>query len=84
MRMILITVLGALAITACTETEKRVATGGAIGAGTGALVGAATGANVAGAALVGAGVGALVGYATRPGYCRYRRSDGTIYEAPCR
>lgn len=42
------------------NTEKGVAAGGAIGAGTGALIGSATGHTGAGA-LIGAGIGALSG-----------------------
>lgn len=74
------------AIAGCTTTEQRAAGGAAVGAGTGALIAAATGSSgrgVATGALIGAAAGALLGAATTPGYCRYRRPDGTIYEARC-
>jgi hypothetical protein len=56
----------ALALGGCANmnnTEQRVVSGGAIGAGTGALVGAMTGGlSIAAGALIGAGVGAGTGY----------------------
>ncbi len=74
---------------AATEQEQRAGTGALIGAGAGALAGQAIGRNTT-STVVGAGAGALlgavVGTATTPQsarYCRYRRSDGTIYTAPC-
>ncbi len=80
----------ALAGCAATEQEQRAGTGALVGAGVGALAGQAIGRNTA-STVVGAGVGALagaaIGTATTPRnnveYCRYRRNDGSIYEAPC-
>jgi uncharacterized protein YcfJ len=81
----------AVSVAGCaTEQGQRAATGGLIGAGAGALVGQAvgrdTGSTLAGAAG-GAILGAVVGSATAPQssryYCRYQRSDGSIYTAPC-
>jgi hypothetical protein len=51
-----------LAAGGCSQTERAVATGAALGAGGGALVGGATGGSVAGGAVVGGVVGAGVGY----------------------
>lgn len=80
-------ILGAIALTGCTETEKRTTTGAAIGAAAGGVIGAATtgtaGGTLAGAAI-GAGTGAFIAYATRPGYCIYRDRYGRRYEARCR
>ena len=79
----------AMAGCAATEQEQRAGTGALIGAGAGALAGQAIGGNTK-STVVGAGAGALlgavVGTATTPRssqYCRYRRSDGAIYTAPC-
>ncbi len=73
-----------------TQQQQRAATGGLIGAGAGALVGQAVGGNT-GSTLAGAAggaiLGAVVGTATAPqsarDYCRYQRSDGSVYTAPC-
>lgn len=55
-----------LALTACAnmnETEQRVVSGTAIGAGAGAVAGALIpGLSIGGGALIGAGAGALGGY----------------------
>lgn len=80
-------VLGAIALAGCTETEKRTATGAAIGAAAGGVIGAAatgTGGGALAGAAIGAGTGAFVAYATRPGYCIYRDRYGRRYEARCR
>lgn len=77
-------------LTACTTTEKNVATWGAGGAALGALGGAAFGKG-SGAVLAGATIGAIaggvIGYSrTKNGvrYCKYRNSHGHVYEARCR
>lgn len=80
-----LTVLGAIG---CTTAQQRNAGRGAVvGAGAGAIVGAATTGTGRGAvvgALAGAGTGAVIGaVASRPGYCNYRRPDGSIYAAEC-
>ena len=74
MKKMILAGVAALAMTACTTTERNVGTGAAVGAGTGAAIGAiatgdAEGALVGGA--LGAAAGALVGAAVsdRPGYC---------------
>lgn len=62
-RLIPIALFPALVASGCstmTTTDKGVATGGLLGAGTGALIGNATGHTGAGA-IIGAGVGALTG-----------------------
>jgi len=69
----------------CTTTENRAAAGGVVGAGTGAVIGGITGGRkgaVVGA-VVGGAAGAVIGAATTPGYCVYRRKDGSTYEARC-
>ena len=78
-----------LAGCAATEREQRAGTGALVGAGVGALAGQAIGGNtrstVAGAGA-GALLGAVVGTASTPQserYCRFQRSDGTIYTARC-
>ncbi len=77
----------AIAAAGCTSTEQRATGGAAVGAGTGALIAAATGSSgrgIATGALIGGAAGALLGVVTeRPGYCRYRRPNGTVYTAPC-
>jgi uncharacterized protein YcfJ len=84
----LVSVLTVFAAGCETQQQQRAATGGLIGAGAGALVGQAVGGNT-GSTLAGAAggaiLGAAVGSATAPKtqYCRYQRSDGTIYSAPC-
>jgi outer membrane lipoprotein SlyB len=69
----------------CTTTEKRTATGAAVGAGTGAVVGAIAGGGRGAAigAAAGGVAGALIGRATSPGDCVYQRKDGSRYVAPC-
>lgn len=84
-------VLLALALAGCAQTEQqqRTGTGALLGGAGGALVGQAIGGDtkstVIGAAS-GALLGAVVGSATAPRgeqMCRYRASDGRIYQAPC-
>ena len=72
MHKILIALVAALSLTACSTTEQ----GAGIGALTGGLVGAATTGTVAGAAI-GAGAGAVAGavigkVAGEDGYCYYK------------
>jgi hypothetical protein len=81
--------VAALAGCAATEREQRAGTGALIGAGVGAVAGQAIGRDTR-STVVGAGAGALlgavVGTASTPqstGYCRFQRSDGTIYTARC-
>ena len=53
------------ALTSCSgmnDTQQRVVSGAAIGAGGGALIGAATGGSAGAGALIGAGAGAVGGY----------------------
>lgn len=67
---------------ACTATEQRAVTGGAIGAGTGALVGGLVTDSTEGA-LVGAAVGgvggAAIGAGTTPRRDCYRAANGRVY-----
>lgn len=80
----------ALALTGCTASEKRTAGYGVGGAAIGALAGGAIGGNTRGAvtgAAIGATAGTLIGAAqSRNGvqYCRYRDSQGRVFEARCR
>lgn len=74
---------------AATDQEQRAGTGALVGAGVGAVAGQAIGRNTR-STVVSAGAGALlgavVGTATAPQsgrYCRFQRSDGTIYTARC-
>jgi len=72
MHKLIIALVAALSLTACTTTEQ----GAGIGALTGGLLGAASTGTVAGAA-VGAGVGAVAGAVIghvvgEDGYCWYR------------
>lgn len=69
-------------LTACNATQR----GAAVGSGIGATAGAIATGNAGGAAVgaaAGGLAGALIGRATEDGQCRYRRSNGTIYTAPC-
>ena len=86
LRKLAIAGVAALTMTACTQTERNVGTGAAIGAGTGAVAGALIGGD-AGGALVGAAVGGIAGAAIgaavsdRPGYCyAVDRSGRQIYD----
>ncbi len=80
-----------LSACATNEQDRRAGTGAVVGAGVGAVAGQAIGRNTrstVGGAAGGALLGAVVGTASTPAadrnHCRYRRSDGTIYIAPCR
>jgi hypothetical protein len=69
--------------TGCTSTQ----TGAAVGAGTGAAIGAiatGTGQGALVGAAIGGGIGALVGRAAAPGYCVYRKLDGSLVTLRCR
>jgi hypothetical protein len=72
MKKLLVIIVAALSLSACTTTEQ----GAGVGAVTGGLIGAATTGTVAGAAVgaaVGAAAGAVVGHvAGRAGYCYYQ------------
>lgn len=75
---------------ATNEQNRRGGTGALVGAGVGAVAGQAIGRSTratVGGAAAGALLGAVVGTASTPSqdrdHCRYRRSDGTIYIAPC-
>ena len=93
-RMVIMAIASIVALSAAgcatSEQEQRAGTGALIGAGAGALIGQAAGrdtrSTVAGAAG-GALLGAVIGTATTPrpsnNYCRYQRSDGSVYTAPC-
>jgi outer membrane lipoprotein SlyB len=80
-----------VAVTGCdtTQPNQRAGAGALIGAGAGALAGQAIGRDTkstvigaAGGALLGAAAGAVTAPKQQP-LCRYRGSDGNIYEAPC-
>ncbi|TPK58302.1 hypothetical protein FJ546_24385 [Mesorhizobium sp. B2-4-19] len=73
----------AMALGACSQTEKGAAVGGLGGAAVGAAVASnpVQGAVVGGA--VGAVAGALIGRASEPGRCRYRDSNGHVYVDRC-
>lgn len=82
MRKIIIAVAATMALAGCTTAEQDTVAGGLIGAGVGGAVGGWEGAAIGGA--IGAGTGYLLGRAARDGWCRYRDSQGRIYEARCR
>lgn len=69
--LILVILLFTSACSGMSNTEQRVLSGGAIGAGGGALIGAAAGSAATGA-LVGGGAGLLGGYL----YDQYQKSQG--------
>lgn len=81
MKNLIVCVLVAGSLAACTVSEERTVGGGLIGAGGGALIGGlatgTTGGALAGAAIGGVG-GAIIGNATTPGR-RYGRSYGRSY-----
>lgn len=83
MKQIILVVFAALALSACSSTEK----GAAVGAVAGAGVGAATTGSVAGAgvgALVGGAAGAVIGkVAGDDDMCYYRDASGRTYKAAC-
>ncbi|MCY6380010.1 hypothetical protein [Hoeflea prorocentri] len=79
MRALVIAVLAAATLSACTTGEKT-----ASGAGVGAIVGGAV-TQSAGGAVVGALIGGFGTYLaeTGDGMCQYRNSRGQIYTARC-
>ncbi|MDA4844743.1 hypothetical protein [Hoeflea poritis] len=79
MRALVIAVLAAATLTACTTTEKT-----ATGAGVGAVVGGAV-TRSAGGAVVGALIGGFGTYLaeTADGRCQYRNSRGQVYTTRC-
>jgi hypothetical protein len=81
MRNVVISMVAALSLSACTTTERDVAVGAGAGAVIGGIVDGGEG------ALIGAGAGALGGLLVRNlrnGYCQYRDRNGRIYTARCR
>ena len=71
------------ALAGCTNTEKGAVLGGVAGGVAGGLLTGNAGGAVVGAA-VGAIGGAVIGQALdRPGYCNYRRRDGSTYVDRC-
>jgi hypothetical protein len=85
-----VTATALLSACATNEQNRRAGTGALVGAGAGAVAGQAIGQNTrstVGGAAGGALLGAVVGTASTPSQdrnnCRYRRSDGTIFIAPC-
>ncbi|MFT4163158.1 glycine zipper domain-containing protein [Shinella sp.] len=82
MKKVIALVLVGMAVASCTQTEK----GAGIGAASGAIIGGVATGNVRGAAVgaaIGGLAGAVIGKASEPGYCRYRDSNGDIYEDRC-
>ncbi len=73
-RVLVLVMVGAMLLAGCSgmsNTQQRVLSGGAIGAGSGALIGWAAGSPAAGAAI-GAGAGAVGGLI----YDQYEKSQG--------
>ncbi|MEW6657753.1 MAG: YMGG-like glycine zipper-containing protein [Thermodesulfobacteriota bacterium] len=73
-KTLVLVMVGAMLLAGCSgmsNTQQRVLSGGAIGAGSGALIGWAAGSPAAGAAI-GAGAGAVGGFI----YDRYEKSQG--------
>jgi len=73
-KMVILIMVAALGLGGCSgmsNTEQRVLSGGAIGAGGGTLIGWAAGCPACGAAI-GAGAGAVGGFA----YDQYQKSQG--------
>ncbi len=65
MRKMIVVALAAFSLSACaglSNTQQRVLTGGALGAGAGLGVGALTGGSLVGGALIGGALGAGGGY----------------------
>ncbi len=86
MKHLVITILCALALGACTAREQRVATGAGIGAATGAVIGGLATGRAGGAlagGIIGAAGGAIIADATRPRSCRYwsERRGRYLYRA---
>jgi hypothetical protein len=83
MKKLVVLMVLAISLAACSRTEQGAAVGGLGGAAIGAAVAddEVEGAVVGGA--VGALAGALIGRATEPGRCRYRDRYGRVYIARC-
>lgn len=83
MKKLMVMLVLALPLGACSQTEKGAAIGGLGGAAVGAAVAGdpVEGAVVGGA--VGAVAGALIGHASERGKCRYRDEYGRVYVARC-
>ena len=65
-QMIAVTLIGALALSACGQTKgDRALSGAGIGAGAGAAAAAVTGGAVAGGAILGGAIGAATGALTK-------------------
>ncbi|EMG51557.1 hypothetical protein WYI_22155 [Ochrobactrum sp. CDB2] len=81
MRKIGLCLVGLMAISGCTSTEKDLSVGTVAGAAIGGIAGGGRG------ALIGAGAGAVGGLLVRNlrnGNCQYRDRHGRIYTARCR
>ncbi len=73
MHKVIIAATAALALTACTAREQRVATGAGIGGVAGAVVGGlatGTGGGAVAGGIIGAAGGAIIADVTRPRNCR--------------
>jgi hypothetical protein len=83
MKKLVVLMVLATSLAACSRTEQGAAVGGLGGAAVGAAVAGdpVEGAVVGGA--VGAVAGALIGRATESGQCRYRDRNGRVYVARC-
>jgi hypothetical protein len=83
MKKLVVLMVLATSLAACSRTEQGAAVGGLGGAAVGAAVAGdpVEGAVVGGA--VGAVAGALIGRATESGQCRYRGRNGRVYTARC-
>lgn len=83
MTRLILPLLAALSLTACSSTER----GAGIGAASGAVIGGVATGNVRGAAVgaaVGGVSGALIGnVAGQPGQCYYRDRNGNRYVDRC-
>jgi uncharacterized protein YcfJ len=82
MKKAIVALVTVVSLSACTTTERDVATGAGIGALAGGLI-----ADDLGGALVGGAIGAAGGLLVRNlrnGYCQYRDRNGRIYTARCR
>ena len=87
LRKIAIAGVAALSLAACTQQERNIGTGAAVGGGLGAAVGAVATGSTEGAlvgAAIGAGTGAVIGaVAERPGYCYARDQYGQTIVIEC-
>lgn len=79
MRALVIAIVAAASLSACTTTEKT-----ASGAGVGAVVGGLA-TNSAGGAVAGALIGGFGTFLleTADGNCQYRRANGEVYTTRC-